>query len=274
MGLHSEGNQRMTTLAMDEAQFSRTASELARISGETLNDILWQYAGIAVQECIRMTPPFTYGQASTESGKDQKQIGLHAVESGVRRAFQPWPEVMTRSDKTGNRGFYSGLTRVIKKRNWSKAAEMVNRGLRRTKGFVPAATKELHQQQRRKGRVPTNQWPFIVPTDVSIKRVIRERKKKVGFAKSGWIPALLALGRKITGGKNFGFGWIRGKGGEAYGGITLPTPANPQLVVWNGVPYIQETGREKRIVERALQSTLFKMGRAAEVIAAKKFRSR
>ena len=128
----------MTTIDIDAAQFSRTAAELARLSGETLNDILWQYAGIAVQECIRMTPPFTYGQASSESGKDQKQIGLNAVRVGVRRAFQPWPEVLTRDTK-GKKGFYAGLTRVIRKRNWAKATEMIHQGLRRTKGFAPAA---------------------------------------------------------------------------------------------------------------------------------------
>ena len=266
MGIHSERHQRMISIDLDEAKFSRTALELAAISNRALVDVTTQFAKVAVDECVRMTPPMTYGSASSESGLAQKRMGLNATRAGVNRAFQAWPEVLTRGDNKGNRGFYSGLSRVIRKRNWGKAGQMVEHGLRRTKGFRPAATEELHQEQRRNGRVPDSQWPYIVPTKTSINQVRRRREARSGMAKSGWMPAALALGSKLS-----GFAWIRNKGGQ--GGVILPTPGNPQLVVWNSVLYMQQPGMQLRIIERALQSTIYKMGRAIEIIAAKRLRT-
>ena len=259
----------MTTMALDEAHFARTAMELATVSGRALKDVVGQFAKIAIQECVRMTPPMTYAEASEESGLSQKKIGMNAARAGVNRSFRAWKDVVDAGNTAVGRSLYAGVSRAIRKRNWGAADRMIQRGFRRTKGFVQAATKELHNLQRRKGRVPNNQFPYIVPTSISINRLVRYRQSHVGFAKSGWIPAATALGSKLA-----GFAWIRGKGGEAYGGITLPTDRNPELVVWNGVPYVQESGRELRIVDRAIKSTIYKMGKAIEAITAKRFRSR
>ena len=59
-----------------------------------------------------------------------------------------------------------------------------------------------------------------------------------------------------------------GPGGEQFGGISFPTEKDPSITIWNGVPYIQETGREKRIIERALESATIKMQGQIRAIAA------
>ena len=259
----------ITALELDEARFRLLAQEISNRSGKALDLVMHTYGRRTVELCIRSTPPFNFGSRHSESGQAQKKVGLEAVKQGVKQAFRPWPDVLKFADEgdAKKRSLYAGITRVVRKRNWSKADYLVSKNLRRTHGFVLVATKQLHSEQRRKGRVPGNRMPYIIPTAVSRNALIRYREKKVGFAKSGWIPAAIALGSKLT-----GFDWIKGRGGETYGGITLPNPGGKgprEITVWNGVPYIQQSGGELRIVEDAMQSVTRNMQKEADVLAAK-----
>lgn len=252
----------MTRLELDEQHFASAALELAEVARRTLSDVLTQFGRIAVEQCIRFTPPHNYKVSATESGKSQKTLGISATKAGVNRAFKPWKKALDESPNRSARSLYAGISRVMAKGNWAKADDMLHRVMR-IKGVGPAATKELHQSFRYRGRVPKNQWPFIVPNQISINKLIRYRTGNVGFAKSGWIPAAVALGSKLA-----GFSWIIGKGGESFGGISFPTEKDPSITIWNGVPYIQESGRETRIIERALESATIKMRGQIRAIAA------
>jgi hypothetical protein len=231
-----------------------------------------QWGRVIVGYCIQLTPPMNFASRLSESGKAQQTVGLNAVRSGVNRAFQVWKDTMTaRKDPS----LYAGINRTIRKRNWRKADELI-RKIARIKGVGPEATPELHNSFRIKGRVPKNQYPFIVPGQVSINKLLRRRQSKVGFAKSGWIPAFLRLGGNLArvGNKRSSFTWLRGKGGESFGGITVPSSKNPEMLVWNGVPYIQEAGRERRIIEDAFKNAIRNMTKQTEIIMAKRMSGR
>lgn len=253
----------MIRLELDERQFARTAEILSVASNKAMGDVILQWSRIMVEDCIRLTPPMNYGTSLTESGQIQKKIGLKAAAAGVNKAFTTWKEKDEYAQ--GDRSLFAGIRRSMKRGSWDRVNRMTHRF--HVKGVIPTASKALHQEQRRKGRVPRNQWPYIVASRKSINKVIRERQSEVGFAKSGWIPAAIALGSKLS-----GFAWVKGKGGEAYGGISRSNPKDPGITIWNGVPYVQEAGRERRIVQKAFQSVLIKMGTATEAILAKRMR--
>lgn len=256
----------MTSMAFDEKHFSSTAATLAEVSDRGLSDVLAQFGKIVVEQCIRLTPPMNYATSLSESGQAQKRIGLNATAAGVHRAFKTANNVLRYASGPKTRSTYAHLARLMKTGKWQQADDLLNFYTPIT-GVGPNATPELHNSFRHKGRVPKNQWPYVVRSEPSIRRLLRKRQRKVGFAKSGWIPAAVALGSKLS-----GFSWIKGKGGEAFGGITLPSAKQKDLIVWNAVPYIQQSGRERRIVARAFESTIHKMEKATEIIMAKRMR--
>jgi hypothetical protein len=118
-------------------------------------------------------------------------------------------------------------------------------GVNRNQGVRLDAGIGLHQQARgRNGRVKAGR-PWLILNAKSIRTVERIRLAMVGNAKSGWMKAARALGLALP-------QWIaRGAKGIYESHLAGD---KPYIIMGNPVPYIQATGAELRIINRAMKN--------------------
>ena len=114
------------------------------------------------------------------------------------------------------------------------------------------ATRALHDAARdKRGRIQARSYlghilagtTYIVKNEASIGDLIKRKLRFVGYAKSGWARAYLALGGKLP-------GWLRQEHGH---GLFQRSGGNekPAVKVGNTLGWLQPTGAELRIMEMA-----------------------
>jgi hypothetical protein len=80
-----------------------------------------------------------------------------------------------------------------------------------------------------------------------LKRLIRTEKGHVGKGKSGWSQAAHGLGAKVPSyvGRHSGPGVFIDKSRD---------PREPKIIIANAVPFVQGSGAELNIMQRAMQN--------------------
>ena len=236
----------MFTFSVDKARIDNAARELARLYGKSLQDVLKSQSRLFVRDCVKFTPPMTYGAEYSESWAKQKKIGDNAVKTQVGMSFQDIRDLKVWEGAEEKGEISHSLRKAVRTQNLEAIRTILGRlGVNRNQGVRLDAGIGLHQKMRgRTGRVKAGR-PWVILNARSIRTVERIRLAMVGNAKSGWMKAARGLGLALP-------QWIA-KGGKGIYEAHL-AGEKPYIIMGNPVPYIQSTGAELRIIARAMKN--------------------
>ena len=215
-------NSRVNKLAASSDQFRKELAYLQR-------EMLKQEASLAARLFAAFTPPQpTEGTVKAESSIPQGfqrgalLTGLKAMELDIRSVVMPdtatLEGVMTR--KSGNRaGFEAWKAKPIIQnssqiiadihrssnvdKSYQKARNLYDKKKYKDRHVGPEQMRSIHEGQRKlyKGRIRRHRgpdpsikkYPYFAKS-ADIKRYIREKKKQVGYMKSGWVSVIYKIG--------------------------------------------------------------------------------
>jgi hypothetical protein len=273
----------MIKAIIDKVHWADQVKRLSIAMGETIDVTLKGQAKLFVRDAIRFTPPF--GDAPIkEPFKLQREIGQDAVQRDARRVFVEASAIR----KLCEGRFGEEITRLVATGKSAQANELLtNQGVSklRTSGIQYGALGMTWEKARNKRGTVRTFAPYILhdgvlpkfnprlndframPDDPELRRIVQSKMNAVGTAKSGWANAAVALKLPIP-------GWIK-RSKKRGAGVYRETGKGLKLEIEisNNVPFIQASGRELRIVQRAWnnrQRNIDKQIKAAFRAAAKK----
>ena len=232
--------------SINEKEFSRQIAEVIRVTGKSAGEVVRQEGKLFVKDVVKMTPPF--GTApTTESLNAQRKVGQKAVERDVRRTFITLDFTKIREARIRKQ-----LEKLARKNDLEGVKRLLRACRFPVREVLREASMDAHQAQRdRRGRVQRSKFIWVLK-DRGTRRVIRERKSHVGKAKSGWAKAARGLGVHLT-------GWISKHSGAGVFVDRTKDPRQPMIRVGNNVRFIQGTGAQLKIVNRALKNRVRNM---------------
>lgn len=240
---------------VDDRTFQTGVRRLMQLTGQSMREILREQAGFFCQDALKLTPP-TGNAPIRESFAKQRGEGISATTRDVRRAFAPIRKLRFLETPEGN--FGEAINKLMRKGNYPMVEALLRKiGIRDFISVVQQADRELHNRLRdRRGRVTRTKTAYFVDRTASINAYLQQRLRKVGYAKSGWITPLKALGRALASGRTAVPGWISGHTGP---GVyhESGTEQKPEILVGNAVPYIQKY--YNNIIGRAYRERLEKL---------------
>jgi hypothetical protein len=244
----------MIQVQFDQARFARDIGRLAQVTRRELKDVLREQAGFLCADALRLTPPT--GNAPMQEGfAAQRRQGLAATERDIRRVFFPIRRLKFETTETK---FGEAINKLMRKGRYSQVEALLRRiGFGHFIDVIPEADRQLHEKLRdRRGRVLRSKPAYFVDRTATINRYIRTRIAKVGFAKSGWMKALRAVGRAQAKGRTRVPGWISDHRGV---GLYFERGSGDkvELQAGNSVPYIQHMAG--KILGRAWQERQAKL---------------
>ena len=254
----------MIRAIIDKVRMADQLKKLNAALGQTMEETINGQAKLLVRDCVKATPPFTPGKNFSESLAKQKLVGGQAVQRDLARVFR---------EAGGYKRLTEGrlarrIAKLVMRGDEAKAVEELRFNKVNVQGIERRPTKALWNQQRNKrGQVPFRKdQGFIVhdgqipeflakpfsatnrPNDPILIEMLDERLARVGNAKSGWVTAAESLGLKLP-------RWIKRQKGAAFGVFKREGRGVKHAVtVGNGVPYIQDTGKELGIIRWAMKN--------------------
>jgi len=254
----------MIRAMIDRGHWANQMRRLNSALGQTMEETLNGQAKLLVQDCVKATPPFTPGKNFSESLAKQKAVGERAVHRDLARVYR---------EAGGIKSLTQGrlakrIAKLVMRGDEAKAVEELKLSRINVVGIERRATRAYVEKQRNKrGQVPyrKNQVTLIHdgtipefiasafndknrPSDPILTELLEERLARVGNAKSGWDLAAQNLGLKLP-------KWIKRQKGAGFGIFRREGKGIKQAItVGNGVPYIQDTGRELGIINWAMRN--------------------
>lgn len=228
--------------------FAEQLDGLVKATGKEAGRVVRDEARLFVKDVVKHTPPF--GETpSTETLNHQRKIGEAAVERDIRRAFVALEELKVMQ---GEETALVGRLRELARQGKVQSIHDILRDELNFKNPNVAARvdPEWHETQRdKRGRVPGGKRRprMVILNEGTIRKQIRAKQRRVGKAKGGWAAAADALGVKLP-------GWIKRHGSPGQVQNRLDNIFNPSITMANLVGYIQGTGAELQIVNRALRN--------------------
>lgn len=231
-------------------------------------------ARLLTRDAVRYTPPFG-ASPIRESWAEQRKAG----EAAIRREL-----LGGKTGKTRHSGiFLVAADHMLKNKPSEKTVRLfatkdgkvygVDRQLFRPNASI--AEMEAHHKRYRlaDGRVTSagtgdrtvGRWKFIdkmVVSKAAMDRYLKHVFKKVGQAKSGWSLAANGVGLALP-------NWISRGTGQGILDNQLNHPALPSITIGNQVPFIQASGKELKIMERALGQRVYSMQTRLEAMLKK-----
>jgi hypothetical protein len=244
----------MIKVQFDQAKFARDLRRLTAVTGREFKDVLREQAGFLCADALRLTAP-TGNAPMQEGAAAQRRQGIAATTRDISRVFQPIRNLKFETTETK---FGEAINKLMRKGQYFQVEALLRRiGFKHFIGVVPEADRQLHENLRdRRGRVLRSRTGYFVDRAATINRYIRSRLTKVGFAKSGWMKALRAVGRAQATGRTRVPGWISGHTGT---GLYFERGSGDKIEIQagNAVPYIQHMAG--KILGRAWQERQAKL---------------
>lgn len=266
------------TAFIDRVDLRQNLEKLARVMGKTFAEVVKEQARLVVRDCIKRTPPFT-GQKkayrpNTEGFASQFKAGETAIRNDILRVFRPansfWSLCI---DKDGNKGDLAKKAAKLARRGDLDGIKKLNFRspiLQKIKALQRLADPHYYEMTRspskgrpylktggvlvHKGTVPT--WETTVgkrgvTNYGGINKIYKAKVARIGLGKAGWLPAL----KRLDGTPKMSARWINRHEGRATGYLrwNVTKPAFPVVTIANTVPFIQQAGQQRRIVENALR---------------------
>lgn len=217
--------------------WSEKLAKLTAATGQTMREALYEEWPLLIRKIMDFTPPFRAGGSSSDLS-----VGRAAVNRDIRKTMRPFePAARNKS-----------LAKVIATRNvaaFNVIASRVKNGPMagaRAVAFSPT----VHTSQRNsRGRVNGGTGNVVLGSDSALlRKYITEVQSRVGYAKSGWLKALL-----LTGGDAPSYVARHGTGG----GEVIDNHAdeeNPNVIAINRTPWAVRKDEGQRIIRDAYAS--------------------
>ncbi len=245
------------TISISDVVWQKKIAEYAARTGLNMREALYEEWPLLIRKVMDFTPPFEVGGRPSST---DLSVGRGAVASDIYKTMNVFnPATRTRQ-----------LERVVEK----KDIEAFNIIARRSKsGYMKGKTAvafspQVHLSQRnRRGRVTKDLKQVVLGSDVGLlKKYVKEVQERVGYAKSGWLKALL-----LVGGTAPAYVMKKGTGG----GDVIDDHAdevNPSITAINRTPWAVRKDEGDRILSSAkasrIQAIISKI-RVKERLAAK-----
>ncbi len=167
---------------IDDKEFRAALRRVSRKTGRPLQKVVRQSANRVAVNLARGTAPFGDSESDYERGKKKAR-------SDVSRVWKSVPEVMSGLEEEQR----SQLAFILNNRGPAAIAKFL-RSLGIDLNYRKGATRKLHKQYRRRGRVPRNQKPvYMVPHKVKDK-IMGQVEARVGMAKAAWAHCARLIG--------------------------------------------------------------------------------
>lgn len=242
------------SLKMDEGLFARDVRRLSAVLKQDLGKTLKDQAKLFVKDCVLFTPPVLKGGIG-ESLAAQRRVGDKSVRESIQRAYQPVDSIKILAEESGS-NIGKSISKLIRKKRLEEATALSRKAGLRIHGIVQTAGKQ-YESKRRKGRYRDN-GSFIVANGKSIKTLINKKVKRVGIGKHGWATPASRLGLKLP-------NWITRHAGKSSGTYHDDLRSDsPSITVSNNVPFIQESGKDLRVMAKAMSSRTRNIGKQLE----------
>ena len=214
---------------LDKTKFDAALREFRRHSKRAVALVLRQQARGVVRQIAERTPP---GGPNT-SGKAAKERGEAAVVGDIGKIMVKGTYKISKDD--------------LASANWSKAS------------IDPAAIHKRYRNSR--GRVRREISPKIKVKAGDLARLIRAKKKMVGFLASGWRAAAAKFGANLP-------AWIKRHSGQGTA-REKSDAASVEVVATNSVGYASRAANMDKIVQASLDAQAGNMRRQVEHFVAK-----
>lgn len=245
------------TLKVNDREFQRALEQLADLKKDKPGGFPKFIKSIGkrfVTDVVHFTPPFSQA-TSQESYNAQRKIGENATFRDVGRVFQD----------LGKLRIFENPNKEVQKLLKSKNPATIQAFLKAAgiRGNVALNAEPFLHQNRRdsRGRVPkTFKGNNFVINWKSAQSYAKSKVKHVGTAKSGWVKAAQGCGAKLP-------MWITKQAGAQAGTFKDRSQAlAPYIEFSNDVPFIQRTGADLKIMDRATKNVARNMEKESQHI--------
>jgi hypothetical protein len=230
------------TISISTVVWERKITEYAVKTGLTMREALYEEWPLLIRKVMDFTPPFKTGGAA---GASDLSVGRAAVANDIYKTMNVFnPAARTKR-----------LERILETKDIA-AFNIVAARSRSSymKGKTAVAfSPQVHLSQRnRRGRVPgSDRRVVVLGSDVGLlKKYVKEVQERVGYAKSGWLKALLLVGGNAP-------GYVMKKGTS--GGDVIDDHAdeeNPSITAINRTPWAVRKDEGDRILAAAKASRI------------------
>jgi hypothetical protein len=225
---------------LDVQDYHRQVQEFIRVTGKDGGTVLRDETRPLLKAFIRGMPPFTGEQLTKMLGGGDygsthaQTIGNRRVARDIRRVYRTSDDFKLFKSTKGQRLLRRGDIPAIE-------AALRAKGL-----HVDRVTHDVspidHQSQRiSRGRVRKKPLQTLVINRGSVTRYIKERQKRVGMAKGGWMKAASAFGVPMK-------GWMTDFPQPGIGEDHTRGTENPWVRVANLVPWAQRFGGDLGVI--------------------------
>jgi hypothetical protein len=211
-------------------QVMASIHRFAEITGASLAEEIIRTARLVAVSVAHSTQPY---------GKDKatKDTAERRVSRDIRRVFATPFSVYSELERKADSFSAGQFWAAWKSRDEARMKEIMDReslGLT----IIRAPQKSIHQQRRNsRGQVSSGVPMHMITDPRALDRYIKDRQRRVGFAKSGWAAAADECGghRGIP-------QWASSRHkGRAPGGATISRDtAKPMVILHNNVSYIRQ----------------------------------
>lgn len=230
------------TVSISDVVWLKWVNEFAAYSKKTLREGLYEEWPLLMRKVMDFTPPF---KAKGAPGVSDLSIGRAAVAFDIYKTMRPFnPAARTK-----------GMERILDSKDVEAFNIVASRSQRAEMVGVTAiafSPSEHLRQRNARGRVPgRDRKKVVLGSDVGLlKNYVKQRQSFVGFAKSGWLKALL-----LVGGEAPNYVTKQGTGG----GDVIDDHANvdePSITAINRTPWAVRRDEGERILGDAKASRI------------------
>jgi len=212
-----------TISKVDDKELRRKIKKLSFVTGRPMAEETRKSARRYSVTLAKLTAPFGDSQST-------KQRGEATVRGDVLKVFRPESSVMMDLEKEqrSQLGFL-----LANKTKGVVRKYLASLGLNLEP--VKTATRNKHEPERRKGRVPRGASARYMAPGNKVDKLITQKMKRVGKAKNGW-----AMCARQLGGTRGLAGWVsRKKGPEKTGSATtFRSDSQTSITIRNHVKYV------------------------------------
>jgi hypothetical protein len=223
-------------------------------TGKPMGAFIADRSGAMGRYFAEATQPIA-GLGASDPMKDQpdgfsikaKQLGWAAVTRDISRVYSPPSKTYNDIQERHGQRLAKAFTALIKSGHYEDAKAMLERlGMRGAMlDIITFDGGALHQRNRNsRGRVNEGKKPVIVANPEALKHYVMKIKKRVGWAKSGWITAAkqIAKSRGYAGLPT----WMR-QPAPGSGTDRSMNKENPHVILQNLVRYMGDLVPERYI---------------------------
>lgn len=209
-------------------------------TGKHMREALYEEWPLLMRKVMDFTPPFKSGG---KPGASDLSVGRTAVARDIYKTMRPFDPAQIRTPQ---------LQRIVDRKDFAAFNLLAARSKGRMKGDTAIAfSPQVHLSQRdRRGRVMgSDRNKVVLGTDAALlNKYVKTVQKRVGYAKSGWLKAMLLVGGDAP-------SYVMNKG--TGGGDVIDDHANddnPSITAINRTPWAVRRDEGERIKSDAYGS--------------------